>query len=524
MRNGGLRPGVIGAGPIVVAALLVGIVGYTVYRQSFDAIRADRYAELQVIGKFKVAQIVDWRAERLADAHVGAGWTFTGAAVAGWLADPTDAARRADLVERFDLLRHPHPAPEAPQSQYVDVILAAPDGRLLLSLDPVATGLDAEARRLAAQVAASREPALGDFVRIESSGHVLVHVDVAAPVLDASGRPIAVLILRSDPSLHCYPLIQSWPTPSESAETLLVRRDGDSVLFLNVLRHRDDPALTIREPLSGIGLPGAAAVLGRVGEFEGTDYRGVAVLADLRPVPDSPWFLVAKVDAAEILAEAGDWGRMILLLGLLVVLLIGAAIGLGLSFRQSGFQERLLRSERDHSSVAHRYERVLALARDPFLLEDASGQIVDANDAAVATYGYSREDLLRLHVFDLRAPETRAVLQQDWEAAASPDGAQFETVHVRKDGSTFPVEVSSRAIDVDGVPHHQSFIRDISPRRAAEAQLTADLDELRRWNEATLGREERALDLKGEVNDLLARLGEPPRYPSATHDADATDG
>jgi len=518
VKHGIRRPRIIGAVAIVMVAVLVGIAGYNAYRQAFGMIRAQHYAELQVIGKLKVDQIVDWRAERLANAHVGAEGIVTGAAVAGWLADPTNAALRADLIERLDLLTNQHPGPAAQRTQYDDAILAAPDGRLLLSLDPSVADLDAEARRLATQVATSQEPAMGDFVRVESSGRV--HIDVAAPVLDPSGRPLALLILRSDPSLHLYPLIQSWPTPSESAETLLVRRDGDSVLFLNVLRHRDDPALTLREPLSSTGVPAVAAVLGRVGEFEGTDYRGAAVLADLRPVPDSSWFLVSKVDTAEILAEVGDRGRAILLLCLLAVVLAGGAVAIVLSVRQISLQQRLLRSERDRASVAHLNERVIALARDIFLLIDPSGRIVDANAAAVVAYGYSREELLQLHIVDLRAPESRATLDRDWQAAASPAGVLFETVHVRKDGSTFPVEVSSRGIDVDGVPHRESFVRVITERRAAEAQLTADLDELRRWNEATLGREERVLELKREVNDLLAPLGEPPRYPSVTDDAD----
>lgn len=45
----------------------------------------------------------------------------------------------------------------------------------------------------------------------------------------------------------------------------------------------------------------AEAVLGKQGICEGSDYRGVAVLADLHPIPGSPWFIVAKVDAEEML-------------------------------------------------------------------------------------------------------------------------------------------------------------------------------------------------------------------------------
>ena len=214
-----------------------------------------------------------------------------------------------------------------------------------------------------------------------------------------------------------------------------------------------------------------AAVLGRTGEFEGTDYRGVAVLADLRSIPGTPWFLVAKVSAAELLAEVDDRGRTLLLLGVLAVLLAGGAIAFVLSRRQIGLHERLLRSERDHASVARLYERVLTLARDSFALLDPTGRIVESNAATIAAYGYSRDELLQLNIRDLRAPETLPALEQQWQAATSADGVLFETVHKRKDGSTFPVEVSSRVIDVDGVPHHQSFVRDITERHVAEARL-----------------------------------------------------
>ena len=56
---------------------------------------------------------------------------------------------------------------------------------------------------------------------------------------------------------------------------------------------------------------------------------------------------------------------------------------------------------------------------------------------------------------------------------------------------------------------------DITERKRNEAQLLEQLDELRRWQQATLGREGRVLEMKKEVNHLLAAQGQPPRYPSA---------
>ncbi|HEX4943460.1 MAG TPA: PAS domain S-box protein, partial [Usitatibacteraceae bacterium] len=59
-------------------------------------------------------------------------------------------------------------------------------------------------------------------------------------------------------------------------------------------------------------------------------------------------------------------------------------------------------------------------------------------------------------------------LAQQLQAADSPGGVLFETFHRRKDGSTFPVEVSARSLEIGGKLYRQSFVRDITTRRQAE--------------------------------------------------------
>ena len=56
----------------------------------------------------------------------------------------------------------------------------------------------------------------------------------------------------------------------------------------------------------------------------------------------------------------------------------------------------------------------------------------------------------------------------------------------------------------------QKRLREASKR--ADEEIRSQLGELRRWHEATLGREERIIELKREVNELLAQLRQPPRY------------
>lgn len=100
------------------------------------------------------------------------------------------------------------------------------------------------------------------------------------------------------------------------------------------------------------------------------------------------------------------------------------------------------------------------------------GRIIDANNAAFTAYGYTSEELFSLCIHDLRAPETASLTNPQMARAAS-DGIIFETVHVRKDGSSFPVEVSSTGADAHGEKFLLSIIRDISERKRVEEELKA---------------------------------------------------
>lgn len=119
-----------------------------------------------------------------------------------------------------------------------------------------------------------------------------------------------------------------------------------------------------------------------------------------------------------------------------------------------------------------RYQLLSSEARDIMWFVRASdGAILEANAAAEAAYGYSREELLRLTMNDIRAADDGPTIDLQMEAA-STGGILFETEHHRKDGSSFPVEVSSRgATMIDGEKVLLSVIRDISERKHTEAAL-----------------------------------------------------
>ncbi len=124
----------------------------------------------------------------------------------------------------------------------------------------------------------------------------------------------------------------------------------------------------------------------------------------------------------------------------------------------------------EREQQALRYRLLMDRTQDLILFMRMDGQIVEANAAAVATYGYDHETLRRLNIRDLRdATTTPAVPGQ--MATANSDGILFETRHRRADGTSFPVEVSSIGADLDGERLLISVIRDCTVRYEAKQKL-----------------------------------------------------
>lgn len=130
--------------------------------------------------------------------------------------------------------------------------------------------------------------------------------------------------------------------------------------------------------------------------------------------------------------------------------------------------------------LLRRYEILAGHSRDIILfMRLDNGRILEANHAARLAYGYTRQDLLGLMIHDLRAPGSQGLTLEQMRQA-DLGGILFESVHRRRDGSTFPVEVSSQGATIFGTRTLISVVRDITERKQAESvlqELYAELEQ-----------------------------------------------
>ena len=123
---------------------------------------------------------------------------------------------------------------------------------------------------------------------------------------------------------------------------------------------------------------------------------------------------------------------------------------------------------KEAEGILERYRLLSEKARDIICMLRLDGQIVEVNQAALKTYGYRREELLRMNIKDLREPSTVSLVAEQLKKA-DESGIQFEILHIRKDGTKFPVEVNAIGGDFGGERLILSIIRDISQRKRDEA-------------------------------------------------------
>ena len=457
---------------LIFLAMALGIsaTGYSYYKNQEIYIINEKQQELGAIIALKIGQIISWRQGHLDYASTIIDDPFLALRVRDFFRGKTRSILKNQILERLTTLA---------AFQYQSIALIDPQGKVRLANPASEKNLTPYLQSLVSEAISSRKVVFSDLYRDEDSK---VRLSILIPLLVIQRNAhvvVGVLLMRIEPYQFLYPLIKAWPSPSLTGETELVRLEGNEVVFLNELRHRKNIPLNLRFPLQKPNLVEAAISHNRKNIVQGLDYRGVPVLAAFEPVPDSPWFLVAKVDAEEIYAPLRKRSQEVVLL--LFTLILSAALLVAYFWRnqQSRMYRRQYEVERQRLAMAQRYEYLTKYANDIILVTDQNLRIVEANDRALASYGYDRDDLLNLHLSDLYPPESRPRFERLLHQVEEQRGLIFETVQQRKEGSTFAAEVSLRLLEVEGDTLFQEIIRDITERKRTEEVLKESEKNLR---------------------------------------------
>jgi two-component system, cell cycle sensor histidine kinase and response regulator CckA len=461
-------PRLIAIFAILVAALLFGGVLFFVLER--NRMTKDAESDLASIALLKAVQIAQWRADHLADAAIFSARESVSRGFAALL-QGTDNGDSRDLVSEMRAFLDAR--------GYHDILLVDPAGRVRASLAGKLQLLGPDGLVISTLNIGMGRPFLGELS--DAPGTLPIHLDVFAPILSVGAAKVVEgwIVFRIDPSDALFSLIQSWPTPSTTAETLLVRRLGDEVLYLNELRHQKGTALKLRIPLSKADVPAVMAARGQTGLVYGRDYRGKRVVAVIDAIDGSAWSIIAKEDRVEILASARRVSALVL--GVFIGL-AGCALGVFFMMWQRNekthFAERL-RIEVAQRTSEERHRVTLLSVGDGVIATDATGIVTIMNPSAEELTGWTNDEALGKpleEVFTVVEERTRKDVVNPVRRAIAEGvivGLANHSVLIRRDGGEHAIADSGAPIrnekgEIEGAV---LVFRDVSRERQVQEAL-----------------------------------------------------
>jgi len=437
------------------------VISYSAYQNYETQFRAQIEKQLSAIGMLKVDELQNWRQERLADASIFYQNDNFSEQVKTYLKNPQDTEARNNLLTWMKKLQA---VPE-----YDRIFLLDPQGRERISIPAEPKAVPPNLVTQSAASLAANKIIFLDFHRHSDKDGV--YLSILIPIFDGS-QPLGVLVLRINPKIYLYPFIQRWPVPSQSAETLLVRQDGGDIVYLSELKFKLGAVLSLRTSLENKNIPAVKAALGFEGLTEGVDYRGVEVVGDVRAVPDSPWFLVSKIDKDEVYAPLRERMFQASLFTCLLILAVG--MGLASIWRQQ--RVRYLHSQMDTLNALRTSDEKFKLTFDtsPDLItitRFSDGMFTSVNKGFEKNSGFTQEDVIGKTTSEVniwKDVEDRRRLVEELQAKG--EVRNYEAPLITKNGEIYGL-MSASIIQLNGVPHVLTITRDITERKRAEGQI-----------------------------------------------------
>lgn len=448
---------------LILLGIILAIIGYALSIYIRDEIRKERYRDVTAIANLKVRKITRWISERKSEGLFLQENPDFRVMIDDLIKSPSDQ----ELIDQIDAWLHPI----LNNHDYWSIHVLNSDLNLAGSF------FSKHSENKIKYNVANFDTALSQAVEI-STGNMYVDANTGNYCLDLivplskgdqiTGRIVMVI----NPEIVLFPSVVEWPVTSATSEAMLVKQEGDSIVFLNTLRFLENKPLMFRmkynlstEVLEDDDIEG----------FEGfyivTDYRGERTLSRKVPVPGTDWILIAKVDQKEVYGALRNRSVFIALVAIALLGLTASSLVSVWRRNEAILLRRQLELEKETKALEQHYASLTRYANDIIILLNNKAEILQINERGLERYGYTLDEIKGQHIGKIRAKSTISALNQQLSQVLEKGEIRFESWHVTKSGEEFPVETSARSIKIDDSVFIQSIVRDITSRKRYEQAI-----------------------------------------------------
>lgn len=496
------------------------VVLYNYFRKEANSVRIEKEHELTAIANLKASQIKQWIKERNGDANLFKYSPLFTKDVRELINKPYDVVQREKMIKRIGLTKKYY--------DYENIIVTDEKGNKILSAEPMSAKLSKSTVNKIDQAVRVKDIYISDFYYCEDCRRI--HLDFIAPLTDENNNVYATVLMRVDPNTYLYPLIKSWPIPSKTSETLLAQKEGDSIVFCNDLRFRQDAAMKLKFSVNNDEIMAVRAAKGQTGIFNGKDYRGDDVIADLRKLDGTRWFMVTKIDKDELFAEINYRKNVAIALIVFVLAIIAILTFTVYNLFRRKTYEKLYLKEKELNKLDKEFRTTLYSIGDAVLITDNAGRITNINPMAEVMTGWKEEEGIGKpveDVFNIVNEYSRKTVENPVKRVLREGvivGLANHTLLLSKDGRETPIADSGAPVrnkdgEITGVvlvcrdqAEERTIIRNLADSKMRFQKLFASINDGLCLHELVFDLDGKPCDYRIlEVNDRYTELTGIPK-------------
>ena len=225
---------------VIIASIVLLSVAFLYYKAESRAIVKEKHEFLHAVTNLKLEQVQNWKKSRTNDAKffptIGQFIKYT-----DYFSKSTNTSEAktyfSKTLKQFTLNGYDE-----------NIVVADVAGKIFFSVDSTFTEFDTDRIEEIKNTIINDSVTFGDFYFDNKKNKS--YFNIISVIKDNKKSPIGAFIQQVDFDLSLISLIKKWPIPSKTAETLLFKKENDSVVFLNELRHLKRTALNLKIPIS----------------------------------------------------------------------------------------------------------------------------------------------------------------------------------------------------------------------------------------------------------------------------------